>query len=328
MKTFHRACEIIFQIAIVNFLLFFVIALIIGGDAVAGKIENGQYYLSNHGQLTEVNFLVFWYSKIHVYSVLVTHPLAMLASFLYWITGGGSTRPKSQAVATRQPTNNIISDSIHNIKSLYWNVADFIEEVFWMILDSWRKPDYELFVRFSKQDCIKELQKASNDDFSKYNLEKPILGYFSGNHFYLQKWNYNPWVRDGGVRPVLSGKFSDTSQGTYIRIWHRFTTIGVFFLTTWFGTVLGLLFSFLVVPFLRIYYVQMNFDTVIKFSALIILPLFYVGTMLASILAGSSWGNAKNIDIIEFVKDVLDYGQSSNQPQGFGWNLKIRRLRE
>jgi hypothetical protein len=326
MKTFHKACEIIFQIAIANFLLFVVIALIIGGDAVAGKIVDGHYYLSNHGQLTEVNFLIFWYSKIHVYSVLVTHPLAMIASFLYWITGGGSARPKSQAMAIQQPTNNIFSNAVNNIKSLSWNMADFLEEIFWIILDSWRKPDFELFVRFSKQDCIKELQTASDGDSSIYNLKKPILGFFSGNHFYLQKWSYNPWVRDGGVRPVLSGKFSSTSQGTYIRIWHRFTTIGIFFLTTWFGTVLSLLFSFLIVPFLRIHYAQENFDSVFRIATLILLLLFYIGTMLASIWIGSVLGNAKNNDIIEFVKDVLDYGQSINQIQGFGSNLRIRRM--
>ena len=328
MKIFHRVCEIIFQIAIINFILFVIIALIIGGDAVNGKAEGGQYYLANHGQLTEVNYFVFMYSKLHVYSIFITHPLAMLAGFLYWITGGGSIRPKSQAVTVSQSTNNIFAASFHSIKSLLWNVADLLEEISWILLDSWRKPDCELFVRFSKQECIKNLQSATDDDPSIYNLKKPILGYFSGNHFYLQKWSYNPFVRDGGVRPVLSGKFSFTSQGTYIRMWHRFTTIGIFFLTTWFGTALSLLFSLLVVPIVRAYYVQTSLDSVITFSAFIILPLFYIGIMLISIWIGSSIGGAWNHDIIEFVKNALDYGQISSQPQGFGWNLKVRRLRE
>lgn len=88
MKTFHKICEIIGVIAIINFTLFVIIAIVIGGDAVNGRIEGGHYYLANHGQLTEVNYFVFLYSTIHVYSVWITHPLAMVAGIAYWITGG------------------------------------------------------------------------------------------------------------------------------------------------------------------------------------------------------------------------------------------------
>jgi hypothetical protein len=316
MKTFHRVCEVIIWIALINFLLFGFISLIIGSSAEA---ESGHYYLFNHGKLTEVNYFVFIYSRIHGYSLLITHPLAMLAGLLYWITGGGSTRPKSQAAIFPQTTNNIFVTTFQNIEALFWNVADFLEEVFWIFLDSWRKPDYELFVRSSKQDCIKNLQSASDDDPSKYNLKKPILGYFSGNHFYLQKWSYNPFIRDGGVHPVLSGKFSSTPQGTYVRVWHRFTTIGIFFLTIWFGTALSLLFSLLAGSILRIYNIQASLNSVITISALII----YIGIMFTSIRIGSFLGSTWNLDIIEFVKNVFDY-----ESQSFDWNLKIRRLRE
>lgn len=38
------------------------------------------YFLSDHGTLTEVGHAVFIYSKMHVYSLAVTHPLAILGA--------------------------------------------------------------------------------------------------------------------------------------------------------------------------------------------------------------------------------------------------------
>ena len=69
-------------IGILNFAAFFIIALSLGGDAVNGKEEAGRYYLSNHGHYTEVSRSVFDYSKLHVYSVWVTHPLAFFGGYL------------------------------------------------------------------------------------------------------------------------------------------------------------------------------------------------------------------------------------------------------
>lgn len=65
-------------IAAVNFALFFLIALAIGGDAVNGKTEGGKYYLANHGKYTEVSPVLYWYSFIHVITVLCTHVAALV----------------------------------------------------------------------------------------------------------------------------------------------------------------------------------------------------------------------------------------------------------
>jgi hypothetical protein len=79
-ENLGSAYSIIIRVAIVNFLLFIVISLLIGGDAINGKVEAGRYYLGNHGVYTEVNAVVFYYSKIHCLCVWITHPLAILAA--------------------------------------------------------------------------------------------------------------------------------------------------------------------------------------------------------------------------------------------------------
>ncbi|MBI3151601.1 MAG: hypothetical protein HYZ21_05685 [Chloroflexi bacterium] len=321
MKTFHELCRGVALIALINFFLFVIIALTIGGDAVNGSIENGHYYLNGHGKLIEVNYFIFMYSKIHTYSLFVTFPLALLASFLYWITGGEMYRPKSQAV-TNSPTTNIVA----TIKSLLWKIADLFAGVFWVILDSWRKPDYELFVRQSQQECIEKLHFATDDVPTLYNLEKPLWGYFSGTHFYIQKWSYNPLLRDGGasIRPILSGKFSSTPQGTYIRLWHRFTTFLVLFLTIWFGTVLSMLTLHFISTTIYSSQPQVDLDSALARLALIIAPIFYISTFFISILIGSFVGKVNNFDIIEFVKEVLDHHHTSSQLMGFRLLRKLQ----
>ena len=69
--------------AIVNFVAFVIIAVVIG-DAGNGKIENGHYFLASHAGLTEVSAAVFTYSQWHARSLLVTHPLGMIA--IGWIS--------------------------------------------------------------------------------------------------------------------------------------------------------------------------------------------------------------------------------------------------
>lgn len=69
---------IVFVVAVVNFVAFLIGAAKLGGDAVNGKMENGRYYVADHGKLTEVSRAAFTYSRIHCYTVFITHPLAIL----------------------------------------------------------------------------------------------------------------------------------------------------------------------------------------------------------------------------------------------------------
>jgi hypothetical protein len=79
-----RICVSVFAICLVNFALFFIGAVYLGGDAVNGKIFEGHYFLMSHGRYTEVSADIFNYSKWHAYSTWVTHPLAFAAGFWYW----------------------------------------------------------------------------------------------------------------------------------------------------------------------------------------------------------------------------------------------------
>ena len=83
-KVKLRICLWIFGIGIVNFVLFFVGALYLGGDAINGKAAADHFYLMSHGQYTEVSEAVFTYSKWHVYSTWITHPLAFVAGYWYY----------------------------------------------------------------------------------------------------------------------------------------------------------------------------------------------------------------------------------------------------
>jgi uncharacterized membrane protein YhaH (DUF805 family) len=69
--------------SLVNFAIFWVVAAIAGGDAVNGYQSSGRYFLANRGHYTEVSREFFTYSRIHVYSVFVTLPAAMLCAFLF-----------------------------------------------------------------------------------------------------------------------------------------------------------------------------------------------------------------------------------------------------
>lgn len=67
---------------LVNFLVFAAVAFHIGGDALSGKIEGGQYYLGYKGGYTAVSKHVFEYSEAHEISAMVTLPLAVLTGLL------------------------------------------------------------------------------------------------------------------------------------------------------------------------------------------------------------------------------------------------------
>ena len=69
-------------LAVFNFTAFWIGSDLLGGDAWNGKVENGHYYLSDRGRLTEVSAGVFTYSLWHAWSLFVTHPLAMLTCWL------------------------------------------------------------------------------------------------------------------------------------------------------------------------------------------------------------------------------------------------------
>ena len=78
----------LFIIALLNFVALLIGEHLLGGDALNGHVANGHYFVGSHGGYTEVSAQAFAYSAWHEHSVMITHPLAILAMFLAFGAGG------------------------------------------------------------------------------------------------------------------------------------------------------------------------------------------------------------------------------------------------
>lgn len=85
--------------AVVNFLSFVVVSGSLGGDALNGRIEDGDYLLSNRGRLTQVEPWVWHYSRAHAISIFLTHPLGVVGFLLL-----KETAPEPRLGRARRPT--------------------------------------------------------------------------------------------------------------------------------------------------------------------------------------------------------------------------------
>jgi hypothetical protein len=86
MKLFRR---ILLIATILNFVVFCTVALMIGGDALNGKVENERYFVADKNHYREVSPAVFQYSRLHAVSVLITIPVVVIAyAFSAWGSGG------------------------------------------------------------------------------------------------------------------------------------------------------------------------------------------------------------------------------------------------
>lgn len=72
----------IFNLRILNFFVFFVFSLIIGGDAGNGFVKDGHYFVTNHGKHTEVSELIWKINKFQADSLFITHPMAIIAAII------------------------------------------------------------------------------------------------------------------------------------------------------------------------------------------------------------------------------------------------------
>jgi hypothetical protein len=78
---------------VLNFVIFWHVAVQIGGDAVSGKIEDGRYFVSSHGRLTEVSSETWRYSYAHKVSTWITHPLGAVGLLLMCLTSPERKKP-------------------------------------------------------------------------------------------------------------------------------------------------------------------------------------------------------------------------------------------
>lgn len=74
----ERVAWILLTVCALNFVLFVAGSFVLGGDAVNGKIEDGQYYVGGKGRYFAVSPGVWIYSYIHVVSVGVTQLSSMI----------------------------------------------------------------------------------------------------------------------------------------------------------------------------------------------------------------------------------------------------------
>lgn len=70
------------------FILFFIVSLIIGGEATNGFVKNGQYFVSDHGKHTQVSMFVWYISKILGDLACFLMFLAIFSKILYCIRYG------------------------------------------------------------------------------------------------------------------------------------------------------------------------------------------------------------------------------------------------
>jgi hypothetical protein len=75
----QQLCSVLIGLCVMNFIAFYIVSSLIGGDAINGKIEYGQYFLGEHGRFTQVSQAIFAYSRWHMLSLFMTHPLGMLS---------------------------------------------------------------------------------------------------------------------------------------------------------------------------------------------------------------------------------------------------------
>jgi hypothetical protein len=71
-----------FVITFLNASSYMLFSEFIGGDASAGRVEDGHYYVGEHGDLTEVSKTAFQYNEIQGYSVWVT-TFALIGTAVY-----------------------------------------------------------------------------------------------------------------------------------------------------------------------------------------------------------------------------------------------------
>lgn len=78
----YRFLSVICALCVLNFIVFWIVGIAIGGDAFSGKVVGTHFYLGSHCRFTEVSEAIYTYSLWHARSLLLTHPLFFLMGAL------------------------------------------------------------------------------------------------------------------------------------------------------------------------------------------------------------------------------------------------------
>jgi len=74
----YNLFKILLTFWVVSFLIFWILSVTAGGDAVNGKIEDGRYYFCSHGEYTEVSRIAYVLSAGYMMILSATVSLFML----------------------------------------------------------------------------------------------------------------------------------------------------------------------------------------------------------------------------------------------------------
>jgi hypothetical protein len=79
----RKICNSLIVLAAIHFAIFVGTIVALGGDSLTGRIEDGRYFLGNHGQFIEVSHRA-WLASATVGHTLVygTFPLGVIAALL------------------------------------------------------------------------------------------------------------------------------------------------------------------------------------------------------------------------------------------------------
>ena len=79
LRLSYRFWKALAVVLMLNFIAWSVGLLVLGGEAVHGRIENQRYYVVGRSGSTEVSREAYNYSLYHTYSVFVLGPLCVVA---------------------------------------------------------------------------------------------------------------------------------------------------------------------------------------------------------------------------------------------------------
>jgi hypothetical protein len=79
----RKICNALIAIAAVHFAVFVATIVMLGGDALTGRVEDGHWFLGNHGQFLEVSHTAWLLSAILGRTLVYgTFPLGVIAALL------------------------------------------------------------------------------------------------------------------------------------------------------------------------------------------------------------------------------------------------------
>jgi hypothetical protein len=79
----RKICNALIALAAIHFALFVGSIVALGGDALTGRVEDGRYFLGNHGLLLETSSRAWLFSAAVGWTLVYgTFPLGVIAALL------------------------------------------------------------------------------------------------------------------------------------------------------------------------------------------------------------------------------------------------------